>query len=360
MSRASFFADLTALAVSMSSSIPNVCERNLDILIGDLPSLITTSASSSSEETSVDVAMASSSSKVRRQISALLDKDPSLAGPLLRLAFHDAATWESTPSRPQGKSSSAIVTSTGGSNGSIRFELDWPQNRGLRRPLEIVTSIRKRQTKTSTAVDSSRLDLSLADVIAIAGAEAVSHAGGPPIPIKLGRVDSTLGDPQQLRTMLRKDTERSVVETTLPSPALDSDGLRLFFGRLGLSNEQFVALSGAHGLGRHVSLLGMPKACLRNLTRTCLDEAPVLLPFVAAEVDSFDNTYFTALLRWYDRDVKLGEVAFIPTDVALVVDKDLRQHVERFANDKEYFFRVFTSAYQTIVENTVANMTGRY
>ena len=36
------------------------------------------------------------------------------------------------------------------------------------------------------------------------------------------------------------------------------------------------------------------------------------------------------LLLWNQRDIQLGDVAFIPTDVALVVDPGLRKHVQRF------------------------------
>jgi len=49
---------------------------------------------------------------------------------------------------------------------------------------------------------------------------------------------------------------RGQVQTTVPDPGLDSDGVRLFFGRLGFPEEEMVALMGAHTLGRFTSLLG--------------------------------------------------------------------------------------------------------
>jgi L-ascorbate peroxidase len=57
--------------------------------------------------------------------------------------------------------------------------------------------------------------------------------------------------------------------------------------------------------------------------------------------------------------VELGEVAFIPTDVALVVDAGLRRHVQRFAQDQDKYFEVFTRAYQKLVDST-ATTIGRY
>uniref|UniRef100_A0A6U3E418 Plant heme peroxidase family profile domain-containing protein n=1 Tax=Entomoneis paludosa TaxID=265537 RepID=A0A6U3E418_9STRA len=145
----------------------------------------------------------------------------------------------------------------------------------------------------------------------------------------------------------------------MPQAGLDSDGLRLYFGtRLGLSEPEWVALCGIHGLGRHVSLLGMDKACLRQLTRTCLEEAPILLPFVTSSVGRFNNDYFKALLRWNARQVEMGEVAFIPTDVALVVDSGLRVHVEAFAKQPKLYERTFVRAFQKLLEGTATATRG--
>ena len=283
-----------------------------------------------------------SSRVVRQATSSILQTDPTLAGPLLRLAFHDGATREQLS---DDLDNSVFV---GGPNGSIKYELDWNENRGITRPLQAVEEIY-----------SNIEGLSLADCIALAGAEAVESAGGPSIRIRLGRRDATEADSKKRMRTLHSDTDRSLVDTTLPSAGLDSDGLRLYFGALGLSDEQFVALCGAHDLGRHVTLLGMPKSCLKTLTRECLEAAPVLMPFVSEDPDGFSNTYFKKLIKWNDRKVKLGEVAFIPTDVDLVVDSELRKYVTKFAKNKAAFFSSFTSAYQTIVD-AGATSVGRY
>ena len=277
-----------------------------------------------------------SSHLVRQATTAILQKDPTLAGPLLRLAFHDGATREQLSSDDLDNNSSSFV---GGPNGSIRYEVDWSENRGISRPLQAMEEIH------------SNIDrLSFADCIALAGAEAVEFAGGPSIKIRLGRRDATTADSRKRKRTLQNDTDRSLVDTTLPSAGLDSDGLRLYFGALGLSDEQFVALCGAHDLGRHVTLLGMPKSCLKELTRECLEAAPVLMPFLAEDPDRFSNTYFKKLIKWNDRKVKIGEVAFIPTDVDLVVDNELRKYVTKFAKNKAAFYSSFTKAYQIIVD----------
>ena len=59
--------------------------------------------------------------------------------------------------------------------------------------------------------------------------------------------------------------------------------------------------------------------------------------FLLQEFLKFDNSYFTALLKWEKRDLEPGEANFIPTDVTLVLDQKLRRHVERFASDEAAF-----------------------
>jgi len=274
-----------------------------------------------------------SSSLIRQAASSYLREDPTLAGQLLRLAFHDAATREQQESRDEF---------SGGPNASIRYEVSWSENRAISRPLKVVECIYNDVGKY--------MGLSFADCIALSGAQSVTYAGGPPIPIKLGRIDASVADVQKRRAVLKSQTDRSIVDTTLPSAGLDSDGLRLYFGSLGLSEAEFVAFCGAHDLGRHVTLLDMEKPCLRNLTRECLENAPVLMPFVSDEPDRLSNTYFKKLLKWYDRKVELGEVAFIPTDVDLVVDEGLRKYVEEYAKDQNLFYSNFAVAYQKLVD----------
>jgi L-ascorbate peroxidase len=193
---------------------------------------------------------------------------------------------------------------------------------------------------------------SFADTVVLVGALTFEDAGGPHLAIRLVRLDAIQSDPTLLRRPLKGQSERSVVISTMPSAGLDSDGLRLNFSCLGLTEKEFVALSGIHGLGRDVSLLNMSKACLRNLTRTCLEEAPTLLPFVTSSVDRFSNDYFFALLKWNSCQIVLGDVAFIPTDVALVVDPGLPKHVIAFTNDEPLFYRTFMRAYPKLVDST--------
>ncbi|XP_056174668.1 putative L-ascorbate peroxidase 6 isoform X2 [Syzygium oleosum] len=134
------------------------------------------------------------------------------AAGVLRLVFHDAGTFE-------------MGENSGGMNGSIVYELERPENAGLKKPMKILE-------KAKGEVDAKR-PVSWADMIAMAGAEAVSVCGGPTIPVVLGRLDSMKPDP----------------EGRLPEETLDAFGLKQCFQRKGLSTQELVALSGAHTLG---------------------------------------------------------------------------------------------------------------
>ena len=342
---------------------------------------------------------------IRKEITQIIVQNSTdfLAGSILRLAFHDA-TVRSITNNPM----------LGGSDGSIRYELDWSENRGLSKPLEVVTNIynglqhelqqlqQQQQSKnTSNNCPITMISqISFADTLALAGSAAVEAAHGPNIPIRMGRKDVLKADNRFLdvpiddeRDIMRgggggggggggiiskireksvqqqKSGPRSVITTSLPSAGLDSLGLRLYFKRLGLTDEEFVAISGAHDLGRHVTLLGMSKQCLKNLTRTCLEDAPILQPFIfksktkKEEVDTslsnnsptLSNTYFKTLLRWNNRDIEYGEAAFIPTDVALVIDDELRKYVITFANNEQLFFQKFVTAYYKLVDSTATS-----
>ncbi|OEL30101.1 putative L-ascorbate peroxidase 6, partial [Dichanthelium oligosanthes] len=85
------------------------------------------------------------------------------------LVFHDAGTFD-------------VSDKSGGMNGSIIYEVDRPENTGLSRSIKILG-------KAKAGIDDIQ-KVSWADLIAVAGAEAVALCGGPEIPVRLGRLDS--------------------------------------------------------------------------------------------------------------------------------------------------------------------------
>lgn len=69
----------------------------------------------------------------------------------------------------------------GGATASIRFrpELGYGANAGLDSALELLKPVKEKCP-----------DVSWADIIQLASSEAIEHAGGPQIPLRLGRRDA--------------------------------------------------------------------------------------------------------------------------------------------------------------------------
>ncbi|KAF5194914.1 Ascorbate peroxidase [Thalictrum thalictroides] len=206
---------------------------------------------------------------------------------LLRLVFHDAGTFDKSDN-------------SGGMNGSIVYELDRPENAGLKKPVKVLE-------KAKSELDE-RDQVSWADMIAIAGAEAVSVCGGPVIPVQLGRVDSKVPDP----------------EGKLPEESLDAFGLKQCFLGKGFSAQELVALSGAHTLGSKG--FGNPVA--------------------------FDNTYFKILLEkpWLS-SAGMSNMVGLPSDRALPEDDECLRWIKIYADDQNTFFEDFKSAYTKLVNS---------
>ncbi|KAH9322620.1 hypothetical protein KI387_017259, partial [Taxus chinensis] len=183
------------------------------------------------------------------------------AAGLLRLVFHDAGTFD-------------MSKNTGGMNGSIIYELDRPENTGLIRSVKVLEKVK--------AVLDVTMQVSWADLIALAGAEAVALCGGPTIPISLGRRDTNSPDP----------------DGELPLESLNAAGLKECFQRKGFSTQDLVALSGAHTLGNKG--FGNPT--------------------------SFDNSYFHTLLEkpWLksSNGNEMGKMVGLPSDRALIEDDE--------------------------------------
>ncbi|KAH7846065.1 hypothetical protein Vadar_009331 [Vaccinium darrowii] len=220
---------------------------------------------------------------VKEEVKKVLSKGK--AAGVLRLVFHDAGTFE-------------IEENSGGMNGSIVFELDRPENTGLKKPLKILG-------KAKAEVDMIQ-PVSWADMIAVAGAEAVSVCGGPIIPVQLGRIDSMFPDP----------------EGKLPQESLDASSLKQCFQRKGFSTQELVALSGAHTLGSKG--FGNPTV--------------------------FDNSYFKILLeKPWSSSAGMSSMVGLPTDRALVEDDECLRWISMYANDQDLFFQDFRNVYIKLV-----------
>ncbi|XP_059658152.1 putative L-ascorbate peroxidase 6 isoform X2 [Cornus florida] len=222
---------------------------------------------------------------IKEEVRKVLSKGK--AAGVLRLVFHDAGTFD-------------MDENSGGMNGSIVYELDRSENAGLKKSLKILE-------KAKSEVDILQ-QVSWADMIAVAGAEAVSLCGGPKIPVRFGRVDSMIPDP----------------EGKLPQESLDASALKQCFQRKGLSTQELVALSGAHTIGGKG--FGNPTV--------------------------FDNSYYKILLENPgSSSAGMSSMIGLPSDRALVKDDECIRWISKYAENQDMFFGDFRNAYIKLVNS---------
>jgi L-ascorbate peroxidase len=185
--------------------------------------------------------------------------------------------------------------------------------------------------------------VSAADLLQMAGAAAVQVCGGPHIRLRYGR----------------KQTEnsehccgeaRSKSAATAAPPFQDGETavehVRRVFSRMGFNDAEAVALMGAHTLGRaHRSRSGHG-APHTPYTKNAAWARPRGGSSWTADWDRFDNGYFRELMASKHDEHLLK----LPTDLALLQDQSFREHVKRFAEDENVFFREYAAAHVRMSE----------
>jgi len=181
--------------------------------------------------------------------------------------------------------------------------------------------------------------LSHADMWSLAGVVAIQEMGGPDIPWRSGRIDC-------------RDATACTPDGRLPNASLGPSHLREVFGRMGFNDQEIVALSGAHSLGR----------C--HTDRSGFDGPWSFSP------TTFSNSYFKLLLseKWQIKnwkgplqyeDAATKSLMMLPTDLALIKDKKFKQYVELYAKDSGKFEKDFADAYVKLSELGVTFAEGQ-
>ncbi|MCJ1406723.1 heme peroxidase [Ptychographa xylographoides] len=247
--------------------------------------------------------------EIARRLDERDDYDDGSFGPVLvRLAWHCSGTYDKE-------------TNTGGSNGAtMRFapEKDHGANAGLHAAQDFMEPVHEKFPWITHS-----------DLWTLGGVAAIQEMQGPTIPWRPGRMD--------------KDISMCTPDGRLPDGAKEQKHLRAIFGRMGFDDREIVALSGAHALGRcHTDRSGF--------------EGPwTFSPTVMS------NDYYRLLLgeKWNVRnwngpkqfqDVTSKSLMMLPTDMALVQDKEFKKHVERYAKDDQVFFQEFRDVMVKLLE----------
>ncbi|KAI3986154.1 hypothetical protein MKX01_004298 [Papaver californicum] len=226
--------------------------------------------------------------KCKKKLRGLI-AEKNCAPLILRLAWHSAGTFD-------------VKTRTGGPFGTMKQaeELAHAANNGLDIAIRLLEPIEK-QFPT----------LSYADFVQLAGVVAVEVTGGPEVPFHPGREDKPKPPP----------------EGRLPNATKGSDHLRDVFYGMGLNDQDIVALSGGHTLGR----------CHKE--RSGFEGPWTFNPLI------FDNSYFKELLS----GEKEGLLQ-LPSDKALLTDPVFRPLVEKYAADEDVFFKDYCEAHLKLSE----------
>lgn len=233
---------------------------------------------------------------------------------LIRLGWHDAGTYDKSVSQ---------WPDHGGANGSLRFkpEQDHAANAGLVNALALLEPVKEKFP-----------NVSYADLFQLASALAIELAGGPKIPMKYGRVDTT-GPEQCIK-------EGNLPDAGPPNPA---EHLRNVFYRMGLNDKEIVALSGAHTLGR-----SRPERSGWGKASTKYTEAGPGLPGGQSWTPDwlkFNNSYFAEVKAKRDE-----ELLVLPTDAVLFEDEAFKVYAEKYAADEAAFFADYAEAHKKLSE----------
>eukprot|EP00887_Chlorella_sp_A99_P004348 scaffold15.g4348.t1 len=265
---------------------------------------------------------------VRKAIEDLLesneDYDDGSYGPVLvRLAWHSSGTYDKNTGESGGH------RGTGGSNGAtMRFapEANWGANAGLAVARDLLEPVKRKHPW-----------ISYSDLWTLGGAVAVEAMGGPHIPWRPGRSD-------------KEENAIPLPDGRLPDAGKDAKHIRDVFYRhggvavlqMGFDDQEIVALSGAHTLGRcHVDRSGFDG------------------PWTNAPT-TFSNLYFVELVenKWHKRkwdgplqyQDKSNTLMMLPTDMWLVWDKKFRKHTSEYAKDQDKFFADFAAAFSKLLQ----------
>ncbi|KAG8468917.1 hypothetical protein KFE25_007435 [Diacronema lutheri] len=299
-------------------------------------------------------AYAASLGACERELRAFIDEE-NCHPILIRLAWHDSGTYD--------RALAGRWPECGGANGSIRFdaELAHGANAGLKKAVLYLQPFKDKF-----------IELSWADLIQLGGAIALELAGGPRSPVRYGRVDveSEAGCPPEGRL--------PSAYPPFPGNVDAATHLRHVFGRMGFSDAEIVALSGAHTLGRAfrersgVVSEGYGKASATRFThpdtnRPRADGAAGLGMAGGRSWTerwlAFDNSYYADGLAAGQRGEagaaggggsgappRDGALLWMPTDAALHSDPIFRLSASRYAHDARAFATDFASAHAKLAE----------
>ena len=211
-------------------------------------------------------------------------------------------------------------TGTGGSNGAtMRFapEDGHGANAGLKNARDFLDPIKQQFPW-----------ISYSDLWTLAGVCSIQEMSGPTIDWRPGRQD--------------RDFANCTPDGRLPDGSKNQDHIRAIFGRMGFNDQEMVALSGAHALGRcHSDRSGFEGPWTFSPTMVTNDYFRLLME------EKWGWRNWNGPKQYQDSTKGL---MMLPTDMALINDPEFKKHVERYANDEKIFFKEFADVITKLFE----------
>jgi len=241
------------------------------------------------------------------------DNGAGMYGILCRLAWHTSGTFDKK-------------AGTGGSfNGTMIYgpEQTDPENAGLATARDFLVEFKETFPWISRG-----------DLWTLGGVVAVQESGGPKIPWRPGRVDTT-------------DRSKVVPNGNLPDATRDGKYVKNLFNRMGFNERETVALLGAHCLGQ----------CHKHSSGFDGKWVPAF--------NMFTNDFYVRLLGdWYPKtieetgrkqfeDSETKSLMMLPTDMALKEEPYFLKYVKEYAADQDLFFKDFADAFSRLLEGGI-------
>ena len=277
-----------------------------------------------------------------KMIDGILDEKN--CGPVfVRLAWHDSGTYDD--------SIKGEWPAAGGAIGSIRFEpeINHGANAGLAGAVKLLEPVKE-----------AFPEVSYADIFQMASARAIELASGPKLGVKYGRVDAS-GPEQCSPEGNLPDAEAGdngkyggTSGTKSTEDTTPNGHLRKVFYRMGLNDEEIVALSGAHTFGRAYkdrSGLGAEKTKFTDGSKQIRADGKEAkyTPGGSSWTDRwlvFDNSYFK-IIPDEDADKELLKLS---SDCTLFDDEDFKPFAEKFRDSQDEFFKSYAAAHKKLSE----------
>ena len=246
---------------------------------------------------------------VRKDIEALLDDDITQGPILVRLAWHEAGSWD------------AKAKDGAPNSGSMRFEPEckYGGNAGLQIARTLLEPIKKKHP-----------NITYGDLWSLAGCIAIEAMAGPEIKWRWGRHEAKSG-------------KECGPDGRLPDASKGQGHVRDVFYRMGFNDREIVALLGAHAIGEcHPDRSGYSGPWTNDKY-------------------GFSNAFFTELVGndWIVnkdkpnlqfKDSTSGQLMMLPSDIALILDPKFKKIVNEYAKNQDVFFKDFAKAFQKLVE----------